>query len=292
MSKPFDVEARPTWCPGCGDWSIWGALKQALVELKLGPHEVVIVYDIGCSGNMTNFVYAYGFHGLHGRALPVATGIKIANHNLHVFVIMGDGGCYGEGMNHFLQVIRGNHDITLIVHDNQIYGLTTGQKSPTSLKGHRTKSSPQGTIDLPVDPIALALVSGGSFVSRGFSADIPHLKELIKEATLHQGLGFIDILQPCVTFNKLNTYDYFRERIYKLEEAEHDRGNYKEALDRALEWPSGINSHGKEEKIPIGIFYQEEKPAYTEQLPQIKDKSLTEQDLKNIDITPLFDYFM
>jgi len=281
--KDFSVKARPTWCPSCWNWSVWGALKNALVELTLEPHKVLIVYGIGCSGNMTNFVNTYGFHGLHGRPIPIAIGAKLANHKLAVIVVAGDGDTYGEGMNHFLQAARGNHDITLIVHNNQNYGLTTGQKSPTSERGYKSKSSPAGVRDTPVNPISLALASGAGFVSRGYAVDPLGVQKLIVEAVKFKGFSLIDVLQPCITFNKLNTSQWFKERVYDLEESSHDSLDYKKALLRSLEWG---------EKIPVGIFYKKEKPTYKDYLPQIKDKALVEQDLKDIDIFPLFEEFI
>src|SRR5579872_3009299 len=196
----------PTWCPGCGDFGIWASLKNALVSLQLEPYQVMIVYGIGCSGNMCNFINAYGFHGLHGRAIPVAEGVKIANNTLPVLVVGGDGDLLGEGLSHFITACRGNTDITVILHDNQVYGLTTGQASPTADKGLRTKSTPQGVIEVRLNPLVTAITQGATYVARGFAGDQILTTQLIAEAIRHKGFSFVNILQPCTTFNDMHTY--------------------------------------------------------------------------------------
>lgn len=270
----FSTGRFPTWCPGCGDFGIWAALKNVLVELNLSPGEAVFVYGIGCHGNMYDSFRATNFEGLHGRPLPLASGIKIANHKLPVFVIAGDGDALGEGGNHFIHTARRNHDITYIVHDNQVYALTTGQTSPTSPKGFKTKSNPEGSIDYPLNPLTLALAAGATFVARGFAGDIPHLTQLIKKAYEHKGFSVLDVLQPCVTFNHVNTYQFYREHIYKLQE------NYKtndklQAFAKALEWE-------QTGKIPLGIFYEEQKDTYEDDIEQIKLTPLANQPLDKI----------
>ena len=262
----YNTEYSPTWCPGCGDYGIWAALKQALADLGWRPDQFVIVYGIGCSGNMNDFVKSYGFHALHGRALPVAVGIRLANHKLPVFCVVGDGDCYGEGGNHFLHACRGNYDLTVIVHDNRVYGLTTGQASPTADRGYRSKSTPQGIIEVPVNPLALAITQGATFVAQGFAGDTRHLSHLIKEAAEHRGFAVVNVLQPCVTFNKINTYSWFKERLERVE----GRGERLriEALQMVLE----------RQKIPVGIIYREHRATYEESLPQLTEKPLVEKE--------------
>lgn len=246
----------PTWCPGCGNFGILGSLKLALDRLNLTPHQVVFVYDVGCSGNMADFVYAYGFHGLHGRALPVASGIKLAQPDLPVIAIIGDGGCFGEGLSHFISLARGNHDIVVLSHDNYLYSLTTGQMSPTTKKGTVTPSTPNGSIDESFNPLANALINHATFVARGFSANIPHLADLIVQAVKHPGFSFIDILQPCVTYNHSMPYDWYRKHIYDLKPAKHNPADFASALTKALET----------ERLPIGVFYQTVKPTFHQQI--------------------------
>lgn len=255
----------PTWCPGCGDWGIGVAIKQALIQLNLNPSSVTAVFGIGCSGNMNDFLNAYAIHSLHGRAIPNAIGIKIANHQLPVLAIVGDGDCYGEGGNHLIHACRGNHDITVIVHDNGVYGLTTGQVSPTAQKGFKSKSTPSGILETPINPLALTLTSGATFVAQGFAGDVAHIISMIKAGIEHKGFSIINILQPCVTFNKINTYQYYLQRAYKLD-ANYKKDNFKIAVQKSLEM--------NEEKFPLGIIYQVEKPSFTDQLPQLKEQTL------------------
>ena len=246
-------DIKPTWCPGCGDFGVIAALEMALKRLKIPPHETVIVSGIGCSSNLPHFLNTYGFHGIHGRSLPVAEGIRWANHGLNVIVTGGDGDGFGIGAGHFVHAMRRNVKLTYVTMDNEIYGLTTGQASPTSMLGAKTKSTPDGVIENPIDPVALALASGATYVARGFSGDVKHMAELIQNGIAHKGFSFVDALSPCVTYNKINTFDYFRQRIYKLESAGHDPTNLLKAYERALEWG---------DKIPIGLFYKVEKPTY------------------------------
>lgn len=258
----------PTWCPGCGDFGIWASLKQALIGLQLPEEQVVLVYGVGCSGNMADFNRVYGFHALHGRSIGNAIGMKLANQDLKVIVIAGDGDTYGEGMNHLLTALRGNHDITLIVHDNQTYGLTTGQSSPTTMRGTKTKSTPLGQIEQPVNPIGLALSSDATFVARGYAGRIPHLTELMKQAIMHEGIALLDVFQPCVTFNKINTHQWFQTKVYDLQEAGHDITNRADAWQKTFE----------SEKLPIGVFYKNtEALAHHKQLPQLAQQSLLSQ---------------
>lgn len=259
----------PTWCPGCGNFGIWAALKTAFTNMGFTPETLAVIFGIGCSGNMNDFLWADSFHALHGRAIPNAVGVKIANHKLPVVVIVGDGDCYGEGGNHLIHAARGNHDITVIVHDNRVYGLTTGQVAPTAHKGFKAKSTPSGIIEVPINPVALAVTQGATFVAQGFSGDINYLVGLIEQGIKHKGFSLVNIFQPCVTFNPETTYAWYREKIYKLGE-DYDRSNKINAISKTME---------EEEKIPLGIIYQEQRPTYTDNLPQLSDKTLVTRDL-------------
>ena len=276
--KELNTPKKNTWCAGCGDFGILSAFKKALVELGMEREQVVIVSGIGCHGKMVNYVNVNGFHGIHGRVLPLAVGIKLANPDLTVIGFAGDADQYDEGWDHFSHAIRRNVDVTLIVHDNQVLGLTTGQTTSTSLVGFKTKSTPFGSITPPLNPIAHALVSHGTFVARGFAGDPKHLQSLIVEAINHRGFSFIDVFQPCVTFNYLNTFKWFRQRVYKLEEAEHDYTDRQKALEKSFECGN---------RLPIGIFYKEERPTYRDGLPQVKDTPLTKLPLEGVDIISL-----
>ncbi len=244
----------------CGDFAIFASVKNSLVKLDMPIEKHFFVFGIGCHGHMVNFMKAYGFEGLHGRPLPVAEGARLANRDLNVVVVSGDGDTYGEGMSHFMHIMRRNFDITLIVHNNMVYGLTIGQASPTADCGFRSRSTPEGLIEHPVNPIALAIAGGATFVARGFAGDPAHLTNLIMEAINHRGFSLIDVFQPCVTFNSVNTYQWFRERIYKLEEKGHNPSDKIEAMKRALE----------PDKLPIGVFYREQAKQYEEQTPTQK----------------------
>ncbi len=246
-------DTKPTWCPGCGDFGVVAAVEGALKRLQIPSHNVVLVSGIGCSSNLPHFLSAYGFHAIHGRALPVAEGIRWANHGLTVIGTGGDGDGFGIGVGHFVHAMRRNIDLTYVTMDNQIYGLTTGQASPTSTLGQKTKSTPHGVIEAPIDPIALALASGATYVARGFSGDVKQLTDLVAGGIQHKGFALVDVFSPCVTYNKLNTFDFFRQRVYKLESAGHDPADIVKAWQRALEWG---------DKIPIGLFYRTERPTY------------------------------
>ncbi len=287
-TKNFETKQFPTWCPGCGNYGIWTALKNALVEQGYQPHEVAVVFGIGCAGNMASFLNVYGFHGLHGRAIPVATAIKLCNHKLKVIAVSGDGDGYGIGLGHLIHAIRRNIDLTYIVHNNQIYSLTKGQTSPTSEKGFISKSTPFGSIEDPIDPIALALDVGASFVARGFTGSIDHLTRLISSGIQHQGFSLIDVLQPCVTFNHLNTFHWFYQRIYELEKSGYRPHDKNTAWLKAREWPTDNPvDESRVDKIPIGLFYQEDKETYWNQLPQLAKQALVNQSIDNIDISEL-----
>jgi 2-oxoglutarate ferredoxin oxidoreductase subunit beta len=248
----YKSEVKPTWCPGCGDFAVLRALQTAIHTLQLEPWNIAIVSGIGCSSNLPHFLATYGFHAIHGRALPVAEGIKLANPDLHVIITGGDGDGYGIGVGHFIHAMRRNFDITYLVMNNQIYGLTTGQASPTSEKGMKTKSTPiEGVIENPIDPISLALSSGATYIARGFSGDVKGMAELVKGGIEHKGFALIDCLSPCVTYNKINTYDFFRERVYDLAKEGHDSTDMKAAFAKAIEWPMVQDG-----RIPLGLFYR------------------------------------
>jgi 2-oxoglutarate ferredoxin oxidoreductase subunit beta len=258
---------HPAWCPGCGNYSILKSFKDALVEMNIEPHQFTIVSGIGQAAKFPHYVKCNTFNGLHGRALPVATGIRFTNHKHPVMVFTGDGDCYGEGGNHLLHAIRRNINIKLFVHDNQIYGLTKGQASPTSMEGMKTKNQPFGVFSEQLNPVALAVALDCSFVARGFSGNIEHTKELIKAAIAHKGFSLVDILQPCVTFNKINTYEWYKQRVYPVE-PDYDPTDRIEAFKKALEWG---------ERIPIGIIYKNNRPILEEKVPVIKEIPLVRQ---------------
>ncbi|MFX0068095.1 MAG: thiamine pyrophosphate-dependent enzyme [Promethearchaeota archaeon] len=276
--KDLETHKKNTWCPGCGNFGILIAFKKALVELGLEREEVAIVSGIGCHGKMVNYVNVNGFHGIHGRVLPLASGITLANPDLTVIGFAGDADCYDEGWDHFSHAIRRNINMTLIVHDNMVLGLTTGQTTSTSRVGFKTKSTPFGSVNPPLNPIANALVSQATFVARGFVGEPKHLQHLIVEAIKHRGFGYVDVFQVCVSFNYLNTYDWFRQRVYKLEDDDHDYTDRQKALEKSFEWG---------DRIPIGIFYKERKPTYRDHLVHLKNKPLAEIPTKNIDIASL-----
>ena len=261
--KDFKGRADPDWCPGCGDFGVLHALKQAIAELGLYPNEVLTVSGIGCSSNLPGYINTYGMHTLHGRALAVATGAQLANHRLKVIVTGGDGDGYGIGGNHFLHTMRRNVDLTYIVMDNQVYGLTTGQVSPTSIKGMKTKSTPFGSVENQVNPIPLAIAGGATYVARGFTGQIRHLTELIKGGLQHRGFSLIDTFSPCVTFNKDNTHEFFKQRTRKLEDQAHDPTDFLHAMERGYEWG---------EEIPIGLFWKRDDLPSLDQLePVLED---------------------
>jgi 2-oxoglutarate ferredoxin oxidoreductase subunit beta len=270
------------WCPGCGDFGILIAIKGALVKLGIEPYQAVIVSGIGCSGKLPHYIKTYGFEGIHGRALPAASAINMANHELTVIAVGGDGDGYGIGMGHFIHTLRRNFDITYVVHNNEIYGLTTGQASPTTKKGIKTKSTPFGSIEQEVNPIMLALAAGATFVARGYSGDIPYLSNLIAEGIKHKGIAFIDVLQPCPSWRKDLPYELYQQKIYKLEQEGHDPTNLSAAFQKAQET----------DRWPVGIFYKTEKPTYTDEIPFLKQKPLVKQDISNVDISKIVEEFL
>ena len=246
-AKDFKGLVEPDWCPGCGDFGVLNGLQRACADLGLRPHEILTISGIGCSSNLPGYFNSYGMHTLHGRSLAVATGAKLANHELTVIVTGGDGDGYGIGGNHFTHTARRNLDLTYIVMNNQIYGLTTGQISPTSSIGMRTKSTPLGSVEMPINPITSAIMSGATFVARGFSGDVRHLADLMKKAISHRGFSLIDIFSPCVTFNLDNTNNFFKDRVKKLEDEDHDTSDWSDACRKAVLWGDTIYT---------GLFYE------------------------------------
>jgi len=271
-----------TWCPGCGNFGILKALNSALVQLKIDPHSVLMVSGIGQAGKLPHYTRCHVLNELHGRALPAAIGAKIANPELTVIAVGGDGDGYGEGGNHFISAVRRNHDITYIVHNNQVYGLTKGQASPTSDYGFVTKTTPQGA-DLPLNPIALALASDASFIARGFAGDVKHLSSLIVQGIKHHGFALIDILQPCVSFNHKNTYAWYKQRVYNLEEQGYDPDDRIAAFQRAQEW---------EDRIPVGVIYKEKRTSFEDRLPALKMGPLAWRDIDPTKVEKLLDDFV
>ena len=272
--QDFEGTERPTWCTGCGNHAILNGIKMALAEHDIAPHQIVIVTGIGCGSKLPHYMKVSGLHTLHGRTLAVATGVHLANHGLRVMTVHGDGDGYGEGLSHFLNAARRNLNITDIVQDNRIYGLTKGQYSPTSEHGKRTPTSPEGAIEWPVQPLALAITAGATFVGRGYSGELKHLAWLIGEALEHPGYALVDVLQPCVSFNRRYAYEFYQGRTYKLEDESYDPSDRSAAWDKALEWG---------ERIPIGIFYRDGSlPSYEDQVPALAAGPLVQQPLSTL----------
>jgi 2-oxoglutarate ferredoxin oxidoreductase subunit beta len=258
--KDFKGKVEPDWCPGCGDFGVLVALKQALAELGIRPHAALVISGIGCSSNLPGYIGTYGMHTLHGRALSVATGAQLANHDLKVIVTGGDGDGYGIGGNHFIHSMRRNVDLTYIVMNNQIYGLTTGQLSPTSVMGMATKSTPFGSVENPINPIPLAIAAGATYVARGYTGQVKHLVELIKGGIEHRGFALIDAFSPCVTFNHENSHEFFKQRTKKLEDMGHDPTDFAAAMRCGYEWG---------DEIPIGLFWKKNDLPALDQLEPV-----------------------
>jgi 2-oxoglutarate ferredoxin oxidoreductase subunit beta len=280
MIKDYTSDVPIAWCPGCGNFGILQAVKKALIDLNLEPQQILFVSGIGQAPKLPHYTRGNVLNGLHGRTLPAATGAKIANHNLTVIGIDGDGGAYGEGVQHLLATARRNVNLTYLVHNNQVYGLTKGQASPTSDLGFITKTTPLGA-GQPLNPLMLALASDISFLARGFSGEIDHLAGLIKAGITHHGFALIDILQPCVSFNHVNTFAWYKQRVYKLEES-YNHVDKAAALLKAQEWG---------DRIPIGIIFKQERPVYEETLPQLKAMPLVKQPIEPTRIKELVEEF-
>jgi 2-oxoglutarate ferredoxin oxidoreductase subunit beta len=260
-AKDFKGKVDPDWCPGCGDFGVLRSLQAVCAEMGLRPHEVVTISGIGCSSNLPGFFNAYGMHTLHGRALAVGTGVQMANHKLKVVCTGGDGDGYGIGGNHFVHIARRNVDLTYLVMNNQIYGLTTGQISPTSCDGMKTKSTPFGSVEMPVNPITSAIMNGATFVARAFSGDPKHMQSLIRQAIEHRGFALVDIFSPCVTFNHDNDYGFFKERVKRLEDEGHDPGDWKAACEKGLLWGDIIYT---------GLFFRKLAPTLDQLEPVLE----------------------
>ncbi|MDY0185859.1 MAG: thiamine pyrophosphate-dependent enzyme [Desulfuromonadaceae bacterium] len=267
--KDYANKYENKWCPGCGNFGILQAMKMAFVAQNLSPHELLLVSGIGQAGKTPHFLQCNFIHTLHGRALAVASGAKLANHDLNVVINSGDGDCYGEGGNHFIHSIRRNLDMTLLVHNNQIYGLTKGQASPTTEEGMITKIQSHGVINRPMRSLAVALSLGAGFAARGFSGQPKHLSELIQAAMAYKGFSIIDILQPCVSFNHLNTLAWYKERVVDIASLDHDEQNFKDAMDLAMEW---------EKRIPIGILYQQKEDDFTALNPWLQQGPMLQRE--------------
>ena len=281
--KDFHSDDPIAWCPGCGNFSILKALKKALVDIQQEPHELVIVSGIGQAPKTPHYLRCNCFNGLHGRTLPVATGIRLANHKLTVIAQGGDGDGYGEGGNHFLHAMRRNINITYLVHNNQVYGLTKGQTSPTSDYGFVTGTTPRGAISPACNPLLLAIASDCSFVARGFAGEIDHLAGLIKAGIRHRGFALIDILQPCVSFNRVNTFKWYSDRVYQIDDdSNYDVANRLQAFEKAQEWG---------DKIPIGLLYRNQRPTLEQQIPAIAGQALVTQQTDPQSFSELADSF-
>ena len=262
-AKDYKGQVEPDWCPGCGDFGVLRALQTACADLGIPPHDILAVSGIGCSSNLPGYFNANGMHTLHGRALAVATGAKLGNHELNVVVTGGDGDGYGIGGNHFTHTARRNIDLTYLVMNNQVYGLTTGQISPTSALDMKTKSTPFGSVEAPLNPLTSAIMNGATFVARGYSADPKHLTELVKSAIQHKGFSLIDIFSPCPTWNHDNDFSFFKPRIKPLDQEDHDAGDWKSACEKALVWGGTIYT---------GIFLQlKDKPTLEQLEPVLKE---------------------
>ena len=269
--KDFRNSVKPNWCPGCGDFSVQAAIQRAAANVGIEPHELAVVAGIGCSGRIAGYINSYGFHGIHGRALPLAQGLKMANRNLNVIASGGDGDGFAIGMAHTVHAIRRNIDITYVVMDNQIYGLTKGQTSPRSAAGFITKSTPEGAIEPSLKPLEVALSAGATFVAQGFSTDIKELTALIEAGIQHKGFSFINVFSPCVTYNKVNTYEWFKEHLTKLSDIEgYDSSNRELAMQTVME----------KEGLVTGIIYQDtETKSYQEKIPGFAEAPLNSLDM-------------
>lgn len=269
--KDFRNNVKPNWCPGCGDFSVQAAIQRATANVGLEPENLALISGIGCSGRISGYINSYGFHSIHGRSLPIAQGVKIANRDLTVIASGGDGDGFAIGMGHTVHALRRNIDMTYIVMDNHIYGLTKGQTSPVSAVGFKTKSTPTGSIESPFSIMELAISAGASFVAQSFSSDLKELTSIIEQGINHKGFSFINVFSPCVTFNKVNTYEWFKENIVKLSSIEgYDPANRAQAVNTLME----------NDGLVTGLIYQnKEKPSYEQLVNGFKETPLVEQNL-------------
>lgn len=270
--KDFRNTVIPNWCPGCGDFSVQAAIQRAAANLAIEPHNLAVISGIGCSGRISGYIRSYGLHGVHGRALPIAQGVKLANNHLTVIASGGDGDGFAIGMAHTVHAIRRNINMTYIVMDNQIYGLTKGQTSPRSQTGFVTKSTPEGAIEPEISVMQLALASGATFVAQAFSNDIKGLIAIIEAAIKHEGFAFVNVFSPCVTYNQVNTFEWFKEKLTKLSDLENYNPSDKiQAMTTLMQY----------DDLVTGIIYQEEGSCYEEKLVGYDtNKALVDQDLQ------------
>jgi 2-oxoglutarate ferredoxin oxidoreductase subunit beta len=278
----YNSGVDPSWCPGCGNYAIIASLKQALADLGLRPHQILIVSGIGQAAKLPHYMRCNGINGLHGRSLPIATAAKLANHKLTVIVIGGDGDCYAEGGNHLIHAIRRNPDITLLVHNNQVFGLTRGQPAPTAELGFITKMQPQGSQIPPFNPLALAISQDASFVARGYAGYGDHLVELIKAALRNPGFSLVDILQPCVSFDQKHTYAWYQERVYQIDE-HYNPEDKSAAFQKSEEWG---------DTIPLGVLFKKERPAYEKLHPALQHGPLLSQMTDTAALEKVLDEFI
>lgn len=287
MKSPDDYKGRiPAWCPGCGNFGILKAFQGAMADLEIEPHELMIVSGIGQAGKFPHYTVCNTFNGLHGRSIPVATGIKLSNREIKVVAVGGDGDMYGEGGNHLIHAMRRNVGVTVFVHDNQIYGLTKGQASPTTMEGFVTSIQPEGVLSEQLNPLTMAVALDCSFVARGYAGDQEHLKNIMKAAVSHDGFALLDILQPCVTFNKINTYSWYGKRVYRIGD-DHDPQDRVAAFKKSLEWG---------DRIPIGIIYQNRRLALEKRMQAASatvpvDQSLSVEGLRSGFVRALKSYY-
>ncbi|WP_019242226.1 MULTISPECIES: 2-oxoacid:ferredoxin oxidoreductase subunit beta [Bacillus] len=270
--KDFRNNVKPNWCPGCGDFSVQAAIQRAAANVGLEPEQLAVISGIGCSGRISGYIKSYGFHSIHGRSLPIAQGVKMANRELTVIASGGDGDGFAIGMGHTVHAIRRNIDITYIVMDNQIYGLTKGQTSPRSAAGFKTKSTPQGSIEQAISPMELAISAGATFVAQSFSTDLKDLTSIIEAGINHKGFSLINVFSPCVTYNKINTYDWFKENLTKLATIEdYDPTNREQAMQTLME----------HDGLVTGIIYQNnERKSYQELVPGYGEEALAKSSLE------------
>ena len=278
----YNSGVEPSWCPGCGNYAIIAALKRALAELGLRPHQVLVVSGIGQAAKLPHYMRCNGINGLHGRSLPLATAAKLANHRLTVIVVGGDGDCYAEGGNHLIHAIRRNPDIAVLVHNNQVFGLTRGQPAPTAELGFITKMQPQGSQIPPFNPLALAISQDASFVARGYAGNGDHLVELIKAALRNPGFSLVDMLQPCVSFDQKHTYAWYQERVYQLDE-HYNPADKSAAFQKSEEWG---------DTIPLGVLFKKARPAYEMLHPALKHGPLLSQTTDTAALEKVLDEFI
>lgn len=281
-TNPFHIQTQTSWCPGCGNFGILNSLKDALLQANLDPKDVLIVSGIGQAAKLPHYVHTNGFNGLHGRALPVALGAQAANHQLKIIVSTGDGDALAEGGNHFVHAMRRNIDVVHLLHDNQVYGLTKGQASPTTPLGQKASLQPNGVHTPPINPVTLAIASQCSFVARSFSGDPSHLAEMIKRAMAHKGYALIDILQPCPSFNKVNTLKWYKDNIYPIPES-HPTNDLTAAFALSLKW-------GEKDGIPVGVFYEEQRDTFLDQFDFIGDQPQSAKKIDPSDIAYAIDH--